>query len=93
MLRQNTIPSIAENNNKFGFQIYSINKQSSLSEKLSSGDVILNVASKSEAESLKGKSELELSYKSAPGGVQKRFKEKLAKLINENETDIHRKAK
>ena len=73
-----------EEKNRCGFQIYSINKQSSLSEKLSSGDVILNVASKVEAETLKGKSELELSYKSVPAGVQKRFKEKLVKLIDEN---------
>ena len=74
-----------EEKNKFGFQIYSINKQSSLSKKLSSGDVILNVASKVEAVTLKGKSELELSYKSVrAGNVQRIFKEKLVKLIDEN---------
>ena len=77
-----------EEKNKFGFQIYSINKQSSLSEKLSSGDVILNIVSKSEAESLKGKSKLELYYKSTPGGAHKKFKEKIRKLIDENEEII-----
>ena len=77
-----------EEKNKFGFQIYSINKNSSLSDKLSSGDVILNVASKAEAESLKDQSELELTYKYAPFGVQKKFKEKLSKLIDENEDII-----
>ena len=77
-----------EEKNKFGFQIYSINKQSSLSEKLSSGDVILNIVSKTEADNLKGKSELELTYKSTPGGAHKKFKEKIRKLIDENEEII-----
>jgi len=77
-----------EEKNKFGFQIYSINKNSSLSDKLGSGDVILNVASKADGEGLKGKPELELTYKSAPFGAQKKFKEKLIKLIDENEEII-----
>ena len=74
--------------NKLGFQIYSINKNSSLSNQLSSGDVILNIVSKTEADNLKGKSELELTYKSTPGGAHKKFKEKIRKLIDENEEII-----
>ena len=77
-----------EEKKKFGFQIYSINKNSSLSNKLSSGDVILNIVLKTEADSLKGKSELELTYKSALYSPHKKFKGKLAKLINENEEII-----
>ena len=36
----------------------------------------------------KEKSEIDLSYKSTPGGAHKKFKEKLIKLINENEEVI-----
>ena len=77
-----------EQKNKFKFQVYSINQHSSLKSELSSGDIILDVISKSELTQLKGKSELELSYKSTPFGAQKRFKEKLNKLIDENQEII-----
>ena len=77
-----------EEKNKFGFQIYSINKNSSLNNQLSSGDVILDVAVKSDLDQLRGKTFKELSYKSVPHGAQKRFKEKVIKLIDKNQEII-----
>ena len=77
-----------EEKNKFGFQIYSINKNSSLNNQLSSGDVILDVAVKSDLDQLRGKTFKELSYKSVPYGAQKRFKEKVIKLIDKNQEII-----
>ena len=74
-----------EDKSKFNFQIYSINKNSSLNSKVNSGDIILDVVAKSELDNLQKKSDLELSYKSSPYGVHKRFKEKLSKTIDQND--------